>query len=227
MPRIVTISLDEYYHCYNRGVDQRKIFLTQKDYLRFIVLLYVCNSTKTIHISNFESKDPIELFDVERGDSIVAIGAWCLMPNHFHLMLKEIKGGGISLFMQRLLTAYSMYFNKKSHRKGTLYEGPYKFKHASEDRYLKYLLSYIHLNSIKLIDSKWKENGIKDRRRAKNFLKNYEYSSYLDYKGIARPQNKIINKAFFPEYFQTAKDFNQEINDWLSLSNNRQGKTLP
>jgi len=127
--------------------------------------------------------------------------------------------------MQRLLTAYTMYFNKRSHRKGTLYEGPYKFQHVSEDRHLKYLLSYIHLNPVKLIDLKWKENGIKDRRKAENFLEDYEYSSYLDYKGIVRSQNKILNTSVFPEYFQTVKDFNQEINNWLSLS--RQGKTLP
>lgn len=218
MPRIVTISLDEYYHCYNRGTDQRKIFLTQKDYLRFAVLLYTCNSIKPIHISNFESKELIELFDIERNESIVAIGAWCLMPNHFHLLLKEIKEGGISLFMQRLLTAYTMYFNKRSHRRGTLYEGPYKFEHASKDRYLKYLSSYIHLNPVKLIDSKWKENGIKNKGKAKSFLESYEYSSYLDYKGIIRPQNKILNKAVFPEYFQATKDFKQEINTWLSFS---------
>lgn len=225
MSRSAIISLGEYYHCYNRGTDQRKIFLTQKDYLRFMVLLYVCNSVKPIHVSNFNSKDLIELFDVRRGDPIVAIGAWCLMPNHFHLALKEIRENGISLFMQRLLTAYSMYFNKKSHRKGTLYEGPYKFEHASEDRYLKYLLTYIHLNPMKLVDSKWKENGIRDRQKAKKFLGDYEYSSYLDYKGIARPQNKIINKEVFPEYFQTNNDFYQEIDFWLSFT--RQGLALP
>ena len=225
MPRIVTISLGEYYHCYNRGTDQRKIFLTQKDYLRFAVLLHTCNSAKPVHVSNFESKELIELFDVKCGEPIVAIGAWCLMPNHFHLILKEIKEGGISLFMQRLLTAYTMYFNKRSHRKGTLYEGPYKFQHVSEDRYLKYLLSYVHLNPVKLIDLGWKENGIKNRGKAENFLENYEYSSYPDYKGIARQQNKILNKSVFPDYFQIIKDFDQEINNWLSLS--QQGKTLP
>ena len=211
MSRIVNISLGEYYHCYSRGVDRRKIFLTQKDYLRFAVLLYVCNSTKPIHISNFESKNLIELFNIERGEQIIAIGAWCLMPNHFHLILKEIQEGGISMFMQRLLTAYTMYFNKRSHRRGALYEGPYKFEHAREDRYLKYLFSYLHLNPVKLIYPEWKENGIINKERARNFLANYEHSSHLDYIWIIRPQNKILNYSVFPDYFQTAKDFNHEI----------------
>ncbi len=214
--RKTIFALNEYYHCYNRGTDKRKIFLTEKDYLRFVVLLYVCNSTKPIHISNFEAKSLIELFDVERGEPLVAIGAYCLMPNHFHFLLKEIRKGGISLFIQKLTIAYTMYFNKKSHRTGSLFEGTFKVEHADEDKYLKYLFSYIHLNPVKLIDPKWKENGLKNYKKTREFLDNYKYSSYLDYAGVERPQNKILNKNKFPEYFETTKDFETEIFEWLS-----------
>ena len=181
-----------------------------------MVLLYVCNSDKPIHISNFEAKSLVDLFDAERGEPLVAIGAWCLMSNHFHLLLKEIKEGGISKFINKLLTAYSMYFNIRHHRKGTLFQGRFEAEHANEDRYLKYLFSYIHLNPVKIIDSKWKERGLKNLKKTKDFLDTYEYSSYLDYRGTKRPQNKILNKSEFPEYFENIKDFNEEILSWLS-----------
>ncbi len=214
--RKTIIAPNEYYHCYNRGTDKRKIFLTNKDHLRFVALLYICNSDKAIHISNNKSKSLIELFDAERGEPLVAIGAWCLMPNHFHLLLKETKEGGIGKFINKLLTAYSMYFNIKNHRKGTLFEGRFKAEHADEDRYLKYLYSYIHLNPAKLIDSKWKESGLKDYSKTKKFLDNYEFSSYFDFIGIKRPQNKILKKNEFPNYFKTMKNFDKEISEWLS-----------
>jgi len=220
MSRNFIFTIDEYYHSYDRGTDKRKVFLNKKDYLRFITLLYVCNSTDSIHISNFNVGTGFELFDLKRGEPLVAIGAYCLMPNHFHLLLKEIKEGGISKFMQKLITGYTMYFNKKYERTGALFESRFRAEHADEDRYLKYLFSYIHLNPIKLIDSKWREDGIKNKMEARKLLNNYIYSSYLDYLGVSRFQNQILDKKVFPKYFQTIKDFNKEIYDWLFL---RQG----
>ncbi|KKU25863.1 hypothetical protein A3I25_01415 [Candidatus Nomurabacteria bacterium RIFCSPLOWO2_02_FULL_42_17] len=229
MLRKTSFTKGENYHCYTRGTDKRKIFLDKGDYIRFIVLLYICNSTQPIHISNFESKKLMEFFDLEKERSLVAIGTYCLMPNHIHLLLQEVEKGGLSLFMKKLLTAYSMYFNKKYQRKGVLFEGCFKAEHINEDRYLKYLFSYIHLNPVKLIDSKWKERGLKNLKQAKGFLRNYEYSSYLDYLGIERPQNKILNLSAFPNYFENIKDFWSEIFEWLSFGEDfsRQGPSLP
>lgn len=108
-------SEGEYYHIYNRGVEKRKIFMNDADHKRFIRLLYVANGTNPAHLSNYQgfNYQGLTLLEIKKGDSIVAIGAWVLMPNHFHLLLKEIKPGGISEFMQKLLTAYTMYFNTK------------------------------------------------------------------------------------------------------------------
>ncbi len=216
MLRKVTFAPGEYYHIYNRGTDKRKIFLTQKEQLRFLALLYICNNTASIHISNYKSLKLMDFFDLEIKEPLVTIGAYCLMPNHFHLLIKETRENGITEFMQKLSTAYSMYFNIKHHRKGTLFEGPFKAEHANEDRYLKYLISYIHLNPVKLIDSKWKERGLRDYSKTKKYLDNYEFSSYFDYTGIKRPQNKILNMKEFPKYFGTIKDFDKEIFEWLS-----------
>ena len=178
MGRNLVFAENEYYHIYNRGVEKRKIFLDKNDYKRFIFLLFVANSDIAVHLSNYKE---FSLLEIPKGDSLVYIGAWCLMPNHFHILLKEKQKDGISLFMKKLLTGYSMYFNTKYNRKGNLFERPFKAKHLDTDNYLKYQYTYIHLNPIGIIDSKWKENKIKDRKKAREFLDSYQYSSFFDY----------------------------------------------
>lgn len=181
---------------------------------RFVGLLFACNSTLPFKIDNLPKEST--LFEVQRGDSLVHIGAYCLMPNHFHLLITECIDGGISKFMQKLTTAYVMYYNKKYKRTGGLFEGKFKAEHAATDRYLKYLFSYIHLNPIKLIDPNWREQGIRDKKIALDYLKNYSHSSYSDYQGVIRSQNVVIKKSSFPEYFPLPRDFQKEILDWIS-----------
>lgn len=140
------------------------------------------------------------------------------MPNHFHLSITQSEDNNISNFMQKLSTSYSMYFNKKYKRTGSLFEGKFKSQHLSTDRYLKYIFSYIHLNPIKLIQKDWKEKGINNKKEAIKYLENYFYSSYLDYRGEQRIQNKILNFESFPEYFPNNKSFLVEIFDWLNYN---------
>lgn len=121
--------------------------------------------------------------------------------------------------MQKLSTAYSMYFNKKNNRTGSLFEGRFKASHVNEDVYLKYLFAYIHLNPIKIIDQEWKEKKISDIKRVKEYLKNYKYSSYFDYTGINRETKIILNKNAFPKYFDSTKEFKDFVNDWLNYDN--------
>ena len=207
MSRNIIFSPEEYYHCYCRGTEKRKVFLDKKDYQRFIHLLFMCNSENKIHLSDYGKKSFVEIFEIDRGKTLVDVGAYCLMPNHFHLLLKETGDGNISLFMQKVMTAYTMYFNKKYERTGSLFESKFRAQHAKGDNYLKYLFSYIHLNPVKLINSKWKEDGIKNRIQTKKFLYQYEYSSYLDYMEKQRAQKIILNYRAFPEYFSDKKEF--------------------
>jgi len=215
MARKFKFSIGEYYHLYNRGTDKRLIFMDDTDKNHFIKLLFLCNSAR-----NFVSRDIPRgsTYVYERGEPLVEIVAYCLMPNHFHLLVHEKEDHGTSLFMQKLLTAYSMYFNTKQARTGTLFEGKFKAKHADTDEYLKYLLAYIHLNPVKLVEPKWKESGIQDRVIAQEFLNDYKYSSYLDWKGEVRSESKIINREALPEYFAEAKDFDAFMNDWFEFS---------
>ncbi|MFH1366008.1 MAG: hypothetical protein ABIG99_01295 [Patescibacteria group bacterium] len=120
--------------------------------------------------------------------------------------------------MRKLCTAYSKYINTKYKRTGGLFEGKFKSVHITNDVQAKYLFSYIHLNPIKLLQKDWKEKGIKNKKSVFEYLNKYSYSSYLDYKGIIRPENKISNRKVFPEYFQDIKDFDSEIEEWLTFS---------
>ena len=206
----------EYYHIYNRGNSKQKIFINKEDYLRFIGLLYACNQKGNLKVNNLNKGQT--LYDIERKESLVNIGAYCLMPNHFHLLITQSEDDNISNFVQKLSTSYSMYFNKKYKRTGSLFEGKFKSQHLGTDRYLKYIFSYIHLNPIKLIQKDWKEKGIKNRKEAVEYLKGYPYSSYLDYIGVQRIQNKILNIKPFPEYFPNTKSFLLEVFGWLSYN---------
>ena len=221
MQRKEPFVLGEFYHVYNRGVDKRIIFNSQEDYKRFIILLYLCNSSENIRLDyliGFQKKKYSELLDLDVSEKIVSIGAWCLMPNHFHLVLKEEVEGGISKFMGKLCTAYSMYFNNKNDRKGPLFSGRFKSKNASNDKYLKHLFGYIHLNPLGIVLPKWEEElkdsgGLIDT--GIRHLTGYKFSSFQEYIGIYRPECSIINKDAFIDYFKDAKSFKDFINSYL------------
>jgi len=205
----------EFYHIYNRGNSKQKIFHDQEDYFRFISLLYACNSLNNFRIYALNKEE--SPYDFERGVLLVNIGAFCLMPNHFHILITQTEKGDISKFMQKITTAYVMYYNKKYERTGSLFEGKFKAEHLDSDPYLKYLFSYIHLNPLKLIDKEWKEKGVRNKKEALDYLDSYLYSSYIDYLGTERIQNKILNRKSFPNYFPTKKYFSKEIFEWISF----------
>ena len=193
------------------------------DYHRFILLLYFCNSSTSVDMQLiFRKERPfIEMFQIKKGSDIIKLGAWCLMPNHFHILIKESVEGGISLFMKKLSTGYAMYFNKKYKRSGVLFQGNFKSEHANTDKYLKYLYSYIHLNPVKLIpgESKWKQLGIKNLKLAEKFLIGYEYSSLNAY--ISKPKNiysSIIDKKQFPDYFPDQASVKKELVEWFQFA---------
>lgn len=224
--RNIQFAEGEFYHIYNRGNSKQLIFLDDEDRNRFIKLLYLCNSKKSLNFREDIVNRKIDAWDFDRGESVISIGAWVLMPNHFHLLVTIPfsqtpgvweKENQISFLVRKVLMAYSKYFNKKYGRTGGLFETNFKSNLLDTDEYTKYMFSYIHLNPIKLIDSNWKESGIKDVQKATDFLGTYSWSSYLDYLGESRPAQKIIFTDDFPEYFNDKKVFEDEIFDWLSF----------
>ncbi len=222
------IGINEYYHIYSRGTDKRLIFMDDSDKNRFTTLLYLANGDSQTRISNYfrteQALGLLSLFEKDVGKPLVAIGAWCLMSNHIHLLVKEIEAGGISKFMARLLTAYSMYFNIKNNRTGALFESRFKAEHVNNDTYLKYLYCYIHLNPIKMIQSDWKTKGIFDAIQAEKFISAYPYSSLSEYKGEERIQAKILSRAIFPEYFETPESFDLFYKEWIDIKKQNEAK---
>ena len=205
----------EIYHLYNRGVEKRKIFKTKRDYERFLSLLYLSNGEIPVDLK-LQGSTVREVSRVDRGKKLVEISAYCLMPNHFHLLIREYREHGISKFMQKLTTGYTMYFNKKYERSGSLFGGTFKSKHAGDDTYLRYLPAYIHLNPVKLIEPGWKEIGIVNKKRAEEYLERYRYSSFLDYTGKERLEKIILSMDALPGYYDSAIDFKKSVTEWLS-----------
>lgn len=218
MSRGLIFEAGGFYHLYNRGTEKRDVFTSSVDYERFMTLLYFANSSEPVRLDSARRGPTLtkSLLGSARSDSLTDICAYCLMPNHFHLLVHERTTPGISRFMQRLLTAYTMYFNTHYERTGVLFQGKFKARDANEDRYLKYLIAYIHLNPISLIEPKWKEVGVQDPSRCIRFLSSYPYSSYQDYCGIDRIENKLITKTVLPDYFESSKSFKETMTEWLN-----------
>lgn len=213
MNRKTVFAPGEYYHVYNRGVEKRNVFTTDEDRKRFQRLLYLCNGEKPII---YRLVQGLTLYNTDVGKRLTAVGAYVLMPNHFHLLLKETKEGGISGFLQKLTTGYAMYFNKKYDRVGPLFQGAFKAEHANKDEYLKYLFAYIHLNPIKSVDPGWGEKHIRDAAKAKAHLKEYPFSSYPDLAGKKRPEGAILGSKEFPGYFSNKVEFDDLVEEWMN-----------
>ncbi len=199
-----------------------EIFSDNFDRERFQNLLYLVNSKQTVKYSDLESKkfNSEMVWLLERGETLVNIGAYSLMPNHFHLLIQSKNEKDTAIFIKRLLISHSKYFNKKYDRSGSLFQGKSKSQHITNDRYLKYIFSYIHLNIIKLIQKDWKETGISDINIALEYLSKYKYSSYLDFSEIERIESKILEKTAFPNYYLSSDSFKKEIFEWLNYNTN-------
>lgn len=207
------IEFDEWYHCYNRGVDKRKVFMDERDCERLLMLMHLSRYPSAVQIFNI---DKLSLAEVLRpselaGQEIVDIGAYALMPNHFHFVLKETTEGGIARFMQKVFTGYTMYFNQKYERTGALFAGTYKSKHVEDDRYLKQVISYVHLNPADLFEPKWRESD-RDIARITKGLGAYPYASLPDFQGRKRPHNTLIAKSIF-KLFDRIPTTHQMIRD--------------
>ena len=185
----------EWYHCYTRSIDGRPVFKSRTDYQRFQQGLYMCNGTVTTERGTLYKPVHADFFTIERGKPLVAVGAYCLMPTHFHLLIKENSEGGISKFMQRIGTGFTNYFNVKHHHIGNVFIKPFRSKHIKDDRYFKRVAQYIHLNPAELCEPNWKLGEVRNIRTLKNFVEKYEYSSLQDRLKTGRVESAIINNS--------------------------------
>lgn len=221
--RNIQFEVGQYYHIYNRGVDKRTIFTNTSDYLRFLESLYWFNDTKPHELRELKRcGNRGDWISVDYGDPISAhtrseiteICAYCLMSNHFHLLLKESYEGGITKFMHKLSLGYTLYFNEKYKRSGCLFQGRFKAVAIKTDEQLKHVTRYIHLNPAELKEPKIKESRVYNKENLVKFLENYKWSSYQDFIG-KRDKNYILNKKALPKWFNSFNEYKNFTEDWI------------
>ena len=225
--RRIPLINNEIYHIIIRGVSDSLIFKNDKDRYRAIFSLYEFNNRKHVDIRAKREEQrrkkktkvrPSEIYkniprENER-DLLVDILAFCFMPNHVHLLLRQIRDGGISMFMRKFGTGYASYFNKKYKRQGYLLQGRFKSVHIKTNNQLKAIFSYIHTNPVALIEFNWKENEIRNYRNVIKFLENYRWSSYLDYIGKENFPS-VTKRKFLIETMGGKRGCISFVNDWL------------
>lgn len=166
--RMVPLISGEIYHVFNRGSDQRDLFLHPKDYLRFVrTLFYYQFSNPKIKLSLF-NKNHINTLPQIYDSTLIDMLCYCLMPNHFHLLIKQTQNSGISTFLSQLTNSYTKYFNAKYKRSGPLFQGTFKAVRIETNEQLIHVSRYIHINPVVA-------------RIVRN-LEDYKWSSYQEYK---------------------------------------------
>ncbi len=195
----------EFYHVLNRGVDKRVIFNDSRDYARFVHDLYEFNTTERADPNLGRDFGMMDIgcpsFTKRHGERLVDIHFFCLMPNHYHLLLSPVMENGISLFMKKMNMGYAKYFNERNERSGSLFQGKYKSVHVTSDAHFLYLPFYIHLNPLDMSEPSWRKQRVKDHEKTFEYLHKYRWSSHLDYLGTANFPS-VSNRSFFTKYYQ-------------------------
>lgn len=169
----------DFMHLMGRGVEKRDIVLDDSDRLRFMHDLFAFNDLNPVQ--NYG--EPIRREERPKRSLLVYIHAFCLMQNHYHLLVSEAIENGISLFMQKLNMGYTKYFNERYERSGALWQGKYRKVSIARDAHFLYIPFYIHLNPLDYVMPQWREGRVRNVQEALGHLSAYRWSSHLDYLG--------------------------------------------
>lgn len=199
--RKIAFANGEYYHIYNRGMDKRKVFNNARDYERFSLSMNLLNDENDglmIEWRDYKKSNPNAKLDdflklgFRKRDTLVELIAYCLNPNHYHFILKQVKEKGVEKFMHKIGISHTKYFNKKSNRAGSLFQGKFKAVHIDSNEYLLYLSAYINKNNFV---HGYNEND------------NWPYSSLPDYLG--RRSSKLVNKSIILKQFNNTEEYKE------------------
>jgi putative transposase len=205
MQRNNIFAKGECYHIIGRGNYRQDIFLDESDYIRFLFLILYLQFPKyqTMHVSReveYFGKHRVFTNRLQKGElegRYVELVSFCLMPNHYHLVVREVVEGGISKYMQRILNSFTKYHNTKYGKIGHLFQGPFKAVLVVNDDQLLYLSAYVHINPTNLKGWKGKEDQ-------------YPWSSYQDYVGENR-WGKLLVKNIVLEKLEGQKDYRSYV----------------
>lgn len=193
----------ELYHLLNRGVEKRNIMSDDHDRQRFVTNLFVMNNKRAVeNLGHVVAKNGFTDFVnryKERG-RLVDIHGWCLMNNHYHLLVSERAAGGISTFLRKLNIGYANYFNEKHQRSGFLFQGRTKKILIKNDMHFLWVLHYIHFNPLDYAKGvgDWRTQCLATPMRAFEWLKAYPWSSWHDYQAPG-PYAPILEGSFMFE----------------------------
>ncbi len=229
MPRRKEIfENSEIYHITTRRIREDLLFKDINDYYRGIFSIYEFNNDNPVEIrrrredrarfkrlkirGNRVAADE----EIDKRDKWMEILSFSFMPNHIHLLLRQLKDNGISKFMQKLGAGYSSYFKEKYglQGKGYFFQGRFNSVHIQDEEQLKNAFVYIHTNAISLIEPKWKEKGIKNPKKVIEFLANYRWSSYQDYIG-KKNFPSVTERKFLSEVMGGPEGCRKNVNEWV------------
>lgn len=199
-----------FYHIFNRGNNKEKIFFDEKDYKVFLFRLGLSLGfeEEELNKNNLTSVPYARIRITETNKSNFKLHAFCLMPNHFHLLIEQCKDKTISGLISKTCTSYSKYINKKYRRVGHLFQDQFKSVLVEDNPQLMWTSSYIHMNPVK--------DGFV------NSPEKYEWSSYRDF--IGERNLPIISKDLLIETFDGRSNFKKET---LNYDKNKENTALP
>lgn len=215
------------YHIVIRVIEGLRLFRDEKDLIRFIHNLSEFNDENPVP-SNFRVYQHLGMVNLTRNvlvkrsekkkrKRIIEILAFCLMPTHVHLLVRQLRKGGISKFMRKNGAGYGLYYNLKYERKGHVFAGRYKIVLIKNNEQLKTIFVYIHTNPVAIIFPGWKEKGIKNLKKAIKFLEEkYLWSSYPDYLG-KKNFPSLTNREFLLKVMKGRKGCREFVNGWLKF----------
>jgi putative transposase len=208
----------ELFHVMNRGVDKRIIYEDDQDRARFVHDMFEFNDTRRAVNSGRRAPGPTS--DVARRSSgkqmLVDIHAWCLMNNHYHLLLSEKEDRGLSTFLKKLNGGYAKYFNEKYARAGALFQGRTKRVLVESEAHFLHIIHYLHFNPLDYVRGAehWREGRISSARKALEYLDSYKWSSFLDYCGKKNFPSVLSHNLFqdvYKDYQASARAYVREI----------------
>ncbi len=223
---------DEIYHVVSRTVGDTVVFDTEDDFYRGIFSIYEFNNKKHIEIwerrrarNRLKSQEKKsvgrrtshQLEYLDKRDKFVDVLAFSFMPNHLHLILKQLKDNGIIEFMKKVNGGYAKYFNEKYQRNGHLFN-KFRAVHIEDDQQLRIAFVYVHTNLISLIEPGWKEKGIENPKKIIEFLENNKRHSYMDYLG-KKAFPSVTQRDFLLDLMGGVEGCKAGVDDWVKQKN--------
>ena len=209
---------NEIYHITLRALDDNLLFKDKSELYRAIYGIYEFNNANPVSIrrrreerSRFKLSLPkpdfggalsAPMIEEDKRKPLISVVSFCLMPNHIHLLIRQLIDRGVSIFMQKFGTGLAKYFNTKNNRKGHVFQNQFHAVRIEDDGQLLTALVYIFTNPVALIEPGWKERGVRNIEKSIDFLEQeYRWSSYWD----------CLGKKNFPSIIEKEKDFVLEV----------------